>query len=270
MEQYENATVEVPTITVWVHGTKSTVRKLPFKKVRLFFDCLPGLNHWQELEVGYHHRKIAELLHTGDPRRFSAEHFYIFGWSGLLSFQARKQAAHELHEHLAKLIASYVERYDVVPRIRVITHSHGGNVVLNLAAIEPAYTIDELILLACPVQAATSPLISHPLFKKIYHLFSTTDMFQVLDMQGLYHNGIKSPLFSARRFACQPNLVQVAIKMGRRSLAHIEFLLQPFLQVLPIILDQATTWHRDAAPTTNKHGTYALSIKQYLKQLPTA
>jgi len=56
-----------------------------------------------------------------------------------------------------------------VPKVTLISHSHGGNVALNLAAIaekESPLSIERLILLACPVQQETAALVDAPMFKK--------------------------------------------------------------------------------------------------------
>jgi len=237
----------MPTITVWIHGTAVTPRHIPLATVRNFFACPLGLNHWQTFPTTYHHRAIGEHLTTGDPERFNPEHLYFFGWSGDLSFEARQQAAQELYVQLTALMHRVTEQCGNRPQLRIISHSHGGNVALNLAYAKPAsdttLSIDELILLACPVQMATLVYVRDPLFKKIYSLYSMFDMIQVLDMQGLYNNNIKAPLFSRRRFPAHERLVQAQISFDNgRSLAHIEFLLKPFLISLGTTLDIATAW----------------------------
>lgn len=251
-----------PMITIWVHGTKGTARMMPFKMVQLFFECLPGLNHYASLAPGYHHRKIAELLYETAPDQFPLEHFYIFGWAGTLSFDDREKAACDLHRQIIDLMQKYRIQYGYAPKIRIITHSHGGNVVLNLARLQTtntsSYAIDELILLACPVQVATAKLAQEKMFKMVCHLFSKTDIIQVIDMQGLYGHAIKAPLFSQRKFVPYGNMVQIALKKGRRPLAHVEFLLKSFLQSLPDILIKARSLHQSLP---HQHDNVDIDIK---------
>ena len=247
----------VPMVTIWVHGTKGTARMLPFKTVQLFFDCLVGLNHYALLTPDYHHRKIAEMLHESEPEQFPLEHFYIFGWSGTLSFQDREKAARDLDSEIIELIQRYKIQYDCTPRLRIITHSHGGNVVLNLARVHNpkalSYVVNELVLLACPVQVVTAKLAQETMFESVCHLFSKTDIFQVIDMQGLYRNNVKAPLFSQRRFFTSHTMIQIALKKGHRPLAHIEFLLKYFLQALPTILIEARLLHQNSMLADHVH-----------------
>lgn len=247
----------MPMVTIWVHGTKGTARMLPFKTVQLFFDCLPGLNHYSLLRSDYHHRKIAEMLHESEPEQFPLEHFYIFGWSGTLSFQDREKAARDLDSEIIELIQRYKIQYDCTPRLRIITHSHGGNVVLNLARVHNPkaifYVVNELVLLACPVQVVTAKLAQATMFESVCHLFSKTDIFQIIDMQGLYRNNVKAPLFSQRRFFTSHTMIQIALKKGHRPLAHIEFLLKYFLQTLPTILIEARLLHQNSILAGHVH-----------------
>lgn len=60
--------------------------------------------------------------------------FYTFGWSGLLSQAQRRIEAVRLYNALATEVTHY-QRTGVKPKIRLIAHSHGGNLCLNLAAI---------------------------------------------------------------------------------------------------------------------------------------
>lgn len=233
----------VPTITIWIHGTKGTVNHIPLDTLKHFFNCKQGLHPARSLCECHHHRQIADILTTTDPLRFPAEHFYLFGWSGKLSYQEREETARILYTEIKELSARYKKEYGVTPTIRLITHSHGGNVALNLAYVKnPAdteFAIDELILLACPVQAKTAPCIKDPLFKKIYSLYSTRDFIQILDPQEVIHNirEKRLPLFSQRRFAEQPNLRQIVVKRKKRAISHIEFMLEKFLVTLPTILN---------------------------------
>lgn len=225
-----------PDITVWIHGTRLTPRAV----APLFFYSIPGLQSAQKYDTKYHARKIANNLIAADPETFTLEHFYFFGWTGKLSFNARKQAAQDLHNELQNLKKKYYDLYHAYPKIRIITHSHGGNVALNLAGLEnkEKLSIAELILLACPVQTQTMHFIQDPCFEKVCSFYSESDIMQVIDPQGLYKNKVPhTSLFSKRRFPDQKNLIQVKTCGKNRGLSHIEFLMHTFTQQLPLVLN---------------------------------
>jgi hypothetical protein len=203
---------------------------------------------------------MIKTISDTDPERFPFDSFYLFGWSGQLKPQKRLQAAQKLHTCLTQLSAEYKERYLVEPYIQLITHSHGGNVALNLAKINdttknPVF-IDELILLACPVQYETSHFVHHDTFKKIYSLHSHWDIIQVIDAQGWkpFKERIKNAFrkdsdkvaidsdqthacfFSERHFQPNKKLVQVNIHFGLRGMFHVEFISETFMQQLPKLL----------------------------------
>lgn len=230
-----------PAITIWIHGT----RLLPKGVLANFSFSKPGLNLVNEYDTKYHIRTIAETLITIDPAHFPRETFYIFGWSGKLDTKERKKAAKILNNELKKVIKKYRKKYGVNPTIRIITHSHGGNVALNLAAIkkncDTIISIDELILLACPVQEKTKNLTKNPMFKNIYSLYSTLDFIQVLDPQGLHKKRVQAKLFSERTFQPHKTLIQAKIKINKRNPAHIEFIMRNFLSTLPKLLNELRT-----------------------------
>jgi hypothetical protein len=178
---------QTPSITVWIHGTRG------FKPLDEFVHAAPpgsDLRPIASLDKKYNRFKnMAKTIAEADPTNYPFEHFYIFGWSGDLSFKVRQKAAEDLHQDLEKIVAVYTKKYGKVPFIRLITHSHGGNVALNLATINHTnqeWLINEMILLACPVQHRTGNLIASPLFEKIYSFYSTMDTLQIADPQGFY------------------------------------------------------------------------------------
>lgn len=59
--------------------------------------------------------------------------FYTFGWSGLLSQNRRRLEAVRFYNSLSEELENY--KPGSVPEIRILTHSHGGNLALNLAAV---------------------------------------------------------------------------------------------------------------------------------------
>ncbi len=235
--------VSEPTITIWVHGT----RLLPKNFFKKFFHCLPGLNHYKKLSGQYHIHKIANTLINQDQELFSSDNFYIFGWSGSLSRKAREQAAQQLYDQLKSIRTQYKITHNREPKIRIIAHSHGGNVCLLLDKVKNStdkdFCINELILLATPVQQQTQSHIASDLFKKVYSLYSILDIIQIADPQGLHKNKKhKTPLFSERLFPHHEKIKQVAIKLNNRSLMHIEFVQLKFLSHLSHILKEMNNW----------------------------
>lgn len=245
IEAFENPK-EGPWLTIWIHGTRLT----PKVFAKHFFHVNKGLHKASELSLKYQHRAIAQTLSDLDTQQFDINNFYLFGWSDKLSFKQRKQAAKELHNAL-NLLADYKNTHGVTPRIRIITHSHGGNVALNLAHFisDDHLVIDELVLLACPVQEQTKRLIEKPCFKKLYSFYSTRDMLQVLDPQGMYVEDwedidFEKDIFSQRKFSSHPKLKQIEVTYHNRGILHIEFLLINklcgFIKHLPYLLATAS------------------------------
>ncbi|MBS1987093.1 hypothetical protein JST99_04150 [Candidatus Dependentiae bacterium] len=250
-----------PWVTVWIHGTQPSFEHAPGKRLRHFLQ--KHANEYFYSERGLHpisaqpktnrHYAFAHLLNQGDPVRFPAEHFYTFGWSGDLSFKARQAAGATLYQELVSFVHDFKQVHGVAPRLRLITHSHGGNVALNLAQAQEEQrkdlVIDELVLLACPVQEKTCHLVQNSLFKKVYSCYSSLDLLQVLDPQGLYKsNRLKTSVFSKRRFpdSCD-NVVQAKIRFNKRAMLHVEFLSDQFVRALPHIITRLETWHPSPA-----------------------
>ena len=236
--------IQPPAINVWIHGT----RLFPSQILKSFFYAHPGLSHYTNLDPEYHIRTIADTLIASNPQVFPAETFYLFGWNGKLSFTQREQMADQLYNELQPIIDEYQKKYGMYPFIRLMAHSHGGNVALNLALPahqrEKHFEIAELILLACPVQKRTMHLIDDPIFKKIYALYSRLDLLQVVDPQGLYKGKQKSKFFSDRCFNPHPKLTQVKIKMNGRAIMHVEFILAPFLKNLAAVIKELESWDK--------------------------
>jgi hypothetical protein len=229
-------------ITIWIHGTKLIPRPI----LDRIFHSPDGLVPASSFDTEYHLRSIADALSAADPVKFSSEDMFLFGWSGNLGFQDREKAAQDLHKQLSPVIKAYTQKHGKLPRIRIITHSHGGNVALNLAKINdnPDFVVDELILLACPVQEATAGMIKDPIFKEVFVLYSSLDLIQIIDPQGLYSHNDTSPLLSKRYFPIQDNITQVKIKMDGRALLHSDFIRLKFIAMIPQIIDKMREIHK--------------------------
>lgn len=235
---------QTPIINVWIHGTR-------FFYHRLYQQGIPyheGLLRTEEAILPHKLQIIGSTLCKADPIEFNISEFYIFGWSGKLCFLERELAAKKLYLELTDLIKSYEKTYHCKPRLRILAHSHGGNVALNLAlqANDANLVVDELILLACPVQGKNKHLVENSLFKKIYALYSALDIVQIIDPQGIYkHRGASNTFFSKRLFPHREGLTQMKVKVDRRAITHFEFTQSPFLNLLPNILTGIDLWQKN-------------------------
>jgi len=234
-----------PTMTIWVHGTRA-LSKTVFPR---FFRTIKGLHHASAYNSKNNLLQVATTLNSTDPEQFPFDNIFFFGWDGRLSPTARKRAARNLRKQLFALIEKVKEKEGVEPRIRMITHSHGGNVALHLAQLnepgKPKLHIDELVMLACPVQKRTCDLVADNMFTNVYSMYSKIDLLQVLDPQGLYKlwsRKVKkrkpnTPLFSGRIFPKKDNVRQVKVVLNGKSIRHIDFILEKFLSQLPKMLN---------------------------------
>ena len=284
------------TIIVWIHGTNPKhflppgIAQLTNKATAKLFDCKPGLHKATDLDMHHYPFILTKILSQADPIHFPAEHFYTFGWEGKLTLEDRKNASHKLFSQLHALQKNYIERDGCAPHFILISHSHGGNVILHMAELSNSTTeslcIKKVILLACPVQKHTKHLIQSTLFERIYVLHSHTDLIQIADPQG-FHTQMSLPLLSERHFNAHPKIVQACIRWKNgpfwhpddaivhdimlrkitkplkwldtikknRGLFHVEFKLLPFIRKLPSIIEQLDHYidlGRNC-PTSNSH-----------------
>ena len=262
---------EKDVITIWVHGTR--LMALQDSIGKNFFYRKVGLHQISEYLDEHKLKKLAKELSDQNTPRFVFNNFCVYGWSGELSHKARKLAAKDLHESIIRLIANYKNKNGVTPKIRLITHSHGGNVALNLVKInnksQNKITVYELVLLACPVQKKTCNFVSNSMFERVYSLYSQMDMLQIIDPQGLHKSKKKEvkksketkncvgkkPLFSERTFAPEQKITQAKIKINGRGIMHIEFITEKFAKLLPNILQELDQWNaqENGTPEIQRH-----------------
>ncbi len=222
---------EPPVITIFIHGTKPQIPYFLYQLADYFF--LPGLKRAQK-QYQYHGPKeiINGLIDSNyvDPREF-----FLYGWSGKLTDpKYREEAAHTLKDEIEKRIRKYTISYGIRPKIRIIAHSHGGNVALNLAhdleSDQSDIILDEVILLATPVQEFTNKHIKSKNIGKLYHFYSDSDWIQLLDPQRLwawiygYDFPKEAPLLSKRTFDHHENLTQINTEINGMPLWHTSFI----------------------------------------------
>lgn len=221
-------------ITIWVHGAcpfQTNFYNLGLKKPETF-------SNNDQVYI------IAQTLINADNKIFNPDLFYLFSWSGKLDFDERLSAAQQLFRELDAVVSEYKKIHGKNPRIRIFGYSHGANVALNLARVPNHHniSIDELVLLACPVQRHTESLVSNPLFKRVLSIYCTCDIAQVVDPQGLYRDHLGSPLFSGFRFKPSSNLLQVQMMINGYALMHGQFVGQQVLSLMPTILSTLNNW----------------------------
>ncbi len=213
-------------VTIFVHGTLFPL----LRQLVQAFDCPLGLIPADTRPNRYLLSRIPYIISEAAPQNYPLSSFYLFGWSGKLRVQARIKAAEDL----------YLKIRDLKGSLTIIGHSHGATVALLLAYIAQKYNdknfkVDKLILLACPVQEATALYSTYPVFKKIFSLYSSTDLVQIADPQGLYTPHTLS-FFSRRTFNPAPQLIQARVLINGHNPYHITFMLQRFLKKLPAVI----------------------------------
>lgn len=151
-------------------------------------------------------------------------HYYTYGWSGLLSPTNRYKDAFGLYNSIQQEIQQF-KKQGITPKIRVIGYSHGGNVVLNLGAVrqkmpvDKNLVIDEAVLLGVPIQKETDYLVNDDVFKRVYNIYSNSDRIQKLDFFS-YTRLFSRRIFEERTgFKLPKKLVQIQLKLTRSSAA---------------------------------------------------
>lgn len=193
---------------------------------------------------------------------FKVGDLYFFCWSARLDPEERLEAARCLHEALNKIIKQRGKKC----KINILTHSHGGNVALNLVIFkqDAQYSIFNLILLAPPVQYITRNLVDDSLFENIYSFYSYDDKIQICDPQGLgqrrkiirqvftncgqEQSDLKEriPLLSEYKFkSLKVKHIQIQDTLWW---GHIDFLSERFFRNLGSILSKAEQHDFNAVP----------------------
>ncbi len=146
--------------------------------------------------------------------------YYTFGWNGLLSKTKRYQEAVFFYDELTKELKK-LKQQGINPSITIIAYSHGANVVLYLPSVRdenPRFkqyplSIDQLVLIATPIQKETDHFSADPMFKQIYNIYSTEDSIQVLDLLSS-HRIFSDRIFTNRRdFKIPPKIQQIRFRV---------------------------------------------------------
>ena len=145
-------------------------------------------------------------------------HYYTFGWSGLISHKMRYEESKILYSSLADELKKLAGQ-GIYPKIRIIGFSHGGNLALNLATIHDKehptdqWNVQELICVGMPVQRETDYLVCSPFFDSVYNFYSRGDHIQKLDCFSLRRFFSNRRFCNNSRYRLPEKLVQVEIKI---------------------------------------------------------
>lgn len=94
------------------------------------------------------YQKITDYVKPKQEKNY----FYTFGWSGLLSQSRRCSEAIRFYNEVSEKLEKYHKK-GIYPKVRVLTHSHGGNVLAYVAAIDELLRHpDDESLKACSFQ----------------------------------------------------------------------------------------------------------------------
>ena len=207
----------------------------------------------------------------------TTNHYYTFGWSGLLSPSARYNDSIKLLQALTKELEEKYWKLGITPKIRLIGYSHGGNVCLNFAAArqntdpKSSISVDELILIGVPIQTETDYLSNDPVFKKIYHFFSQTDRIQRIDFFSFNRVFSRRYFRNSNNFRVPKKLMQIDMKFTRsahtrhdnpkRRAALVDY-------TKPGIVSGRSRLLRDSSPGHLEFWFFGWSPKHYRESFP--
>lgn len=245
-------TTQDHSITIFVHGTHFLRKILQYSPCRQQIYCPQGLTLAKNLPEHYHFYKIASGCVACDKDFYSIDQFYVFGWeSEHVSHTIRKKSAEILVEQIYELVVDYYIKYEVIPKIRLIGYSHGGNVILHTADYLPLYAdmYDvqiEAWLFGTPIQQFNKHLVDSPCFNRVYSIYSKKDMVQVLDPQGLRNRKLtKNHFWSSRTFSQDALCIQVDFTVNGNAISHAYYntIFPYFPKIKKLIEEQSEHLH---------------------------
>lgn len=99
-------------------------------------------------------------------------HYYTFGWSGLISQKRRRKEAIRFYNSLCEELDNSFNQ----PKLRILAHSHGGNLALNLAAVNKVINnLNNLELLLESAKTEDEKEALFLMYKEIISLPSKSD-----------------------------------------------------------------------------------------------
>ncbi len=220
-------TTEDHSITIFVHGTFLMRKLWQYSHHRPLIYCPQGLSLAKHLPSHYHFYKMAHSCVAHDQQNYSVDQFYIFGWeSEHVNDRTRNESAGILVEQMYEVVVDYYIQHKVIPKIRLIGYSHGGNVILHTANYLPLYADMQEVeieawLFGTPVQVISHDLVNSDYFKAIYSIYSQKDVIQKIDPQGLINRKLtKNNFWSSRTFCEYSRCIQVDFTVNGKAFGH--------------------------------------------------
>jgi len=147
-----------------------------------------------------------------------SDHYYAFGWSGLVSHKLRYLEASILYDQLYDVVKK-MKAAGKNPKIRIISYSHGGTLSIQLGAVHVTkspseqFFVDELYLNGTPVQIETDYLINSPVFRKVYNIYSKADSIQKLDFFSFKRFFSRRKFENRNNFTLPDKLIQISLNI---------------------------------------------------------
>ncbi len=183
---------------------------------------------------------------------YSLDQLYIFGWRSEHVYNSmRMQAAKDLVYALELLVHKYHKEHNVIPAIRLIGFSHGGNVILHTANYLPLLINNKQInveawLFGTPVQQINHELVNSDNFQKVYSIYSKKDWLQRMDPQGLYNKKCRKKYFwSNRTFDPQYRCIQANFTVNNKAISHSYYrcIFKHFPKIQTLVEDKSKNLH---------------------------
>lgn len=237
------------TITVFIHGTCMAPRITQLSRLQQFFEAPQGMSLAADLPSYYRFCETGLIAAQKAPELFSLQTFYIYRWPGhIVSHEHRMQVAFDLKVQLHRLAEQFYAMHGFMPKIRLIGFSHGGNVILNLAAYGPLVVAGKTIvydiwLMGTPVLQCNKEYIASPVFGGKYLVYTKNDRVQRLDPQNFQiATWFSYKIFSEQCFATNDHCIHVNMEfLDGYTCGHIKFgwMLQAYLaDIITMVLAQ--------------------------------
>lgn len=166
--------------------------------------------------------QIFERMHAFCGITNRINHYYTFGWSGLLNHKMRHLESKILYDALLLEVKKF-QKKGINPKICLVSYSHGGNIALKLGEVyvaeqyppENKLTVDQLIFFGLPVVPETDYFINSDIFKRVYHIYSFGDRVQRLDIFSLNRLSSNRLFHKRSDFSLPSKLVQIELRIRR-------------------------------------------------------
>lgn len=152
--------------------------------------------------------------------------YYTFGHLGVLSHRYRASVAKTLYTELLEKLKEAQDVYETV-KVVLVTHSHGGTIALNMAAVENelkrGLSIDDLVMFGVPLQAETAPYAYHAMFKRVMNCYSLGDVIQGSDVLTTASRQCYKTFSSLESLKCSKDSVydiQLAVNGDSNAVTH--------------------------------------------------